>query len=50
MDKKRDREEQYQKEIEELLVKDSEEYNKLKIKLETEFGVSDKKTLSSPTG
>ena len=37
MEAKQQREEQYQKEIEELLVKDAEEYNKLKIKLETDI-------------
>ncbi|KAJ1446860.1 sperm tail-domain-containing protein [Pelagophyceae sp. CCMP2097] len=37
MDRKRAREEAYQTEIEDLLVKDAEEYNKLKIKLETDI-------------
>ncbi|GMH87953.1 hypothetical protein TrST_g12260 [Triparma strigata] len=37
MTMKQEREEQYQREIDDLLVKDAEEYNKLKIKLETDI-------------
>jgi dynein regulatory complex protein 1 len=37
MDAKQKREEQYQRELDELVVKDAEEYNKLKIKLETDI-------------
>lgn len=37
MDRKRENEEHYQQEIEGLLVRDAEEYNKLKIKLETDI-------------
>jgi len=37
MKQKQTREEEYQQEIEDLLVQDAEEYNKLKIKLETEI-------------
>jgi len=37
MDQKQKREEMYQKEVEDLIVHDQEEYNKLKIKLETDI-------------
>ena len=37
MDDKQKKEEEYQREIEELRVKDAEDYNKLKIKLETDI-------------
>ena len=37
MEAKQKREEQHQREIDDLLVKDAEEYNKLKIKLETDI-------------
>ena len=37
MEVKQEREEQYQDEIQNLRVKDSEDYNKLKIKLETDI-------------
>lgn len=37
MQAKQQREEKYQQEISDLLVKDTEEYNKLKIKLETDI-------------
>merc|ERR1711865_1318496 len=37
MDAKQQREEEYQREIEDLRNKDSEDYNKLKIKLETDI-------------
>jgi dynein regulatory complex protein 1 len=39
MDAKQKREEQYQRELDELVVKDAEEYNKLKIRLETDIQV-----------